>query len=139
MIASNSYGSGALCGLVDVSVSFPTLAVRLLGVDLFAGIYHPVGTTMVVDAAVVRGRTMALNGICGNIGVSIASGCTAVIAATLGWRFSFFIPAAFFIVSGCAYLALIRDDRGKRVVQAPDQDIALSKGLTIAVGSLVLT
>jgi len=40
----------------------------------------------------VRGRTMAFNGICGNIGVSIASGCTAVIAAWLGWRFAFFIP-----------------------------------------------
>ena len=57
----------------------------------------------------------------------------------LGWRFSFFIPAAFFIVSGCAYLALIPDDRGKRVVRAPDQDIALSKGLTIAVVILFLT
>src|SRR5919205_821511 len=57
------------------------LAIALFGVGLFAAIYHPVGTPMVVDAAVQRGRTMAFNGICGNIGVSIASGCTAVIAA----------------------------------------------------------
>jgi predicted MFS family arabinose efflux permease len=82
---------------------------------------------------VVRGRTMAFNGICGNIGVSIASGCTAIIAAWLGWRFSFFIPAALFIISGFAYLAFVPDDRGKRVVQAPDQDVALSRPLTIAV------
>ena len=138
MIALYFFGTGICCVLVGVSESFETLALALFGVGLFAAIYHPVGTPMIVDAAVVRGRTMAFNGICGNIGVSIASGCTAVIAATLGWRFSFFIPAVFFIVSGFAYLALIPDDRGKRVVQAPDQDVALSKGLTIAVVVLFL-
>jgi MFS family permease len=138
MIALYFFGTGVSCVLVGVSDSFETLAIALFGVGLFAAIYHPVGTPMVVDAAVVRGRTMALNGICGNIGVSIASGCTAVIAAWIGWRFSFFIPAALFILSGFAYLAVVPDDRGRRVVRAPDQDVALSKGLTIAVVILFL-
>src|SRR6476659_8614667 len=133
MIAVFFFGTGACCVLVGLADSFETLAVALFGVGLFAAIYHPVGTPMLVDTAVVRGRTMAFNGICGNIGVSIASGCTAVIAAMLDWRFSFFIPAAVFIVSGFAYLSFVPDDRGKRVVQAPDQDVALSRGLTIAV------
>ena len=106
MIALYFFGTGICCVLVGVSESFETLAIALFGVGVFAAIYHPVGTPMVVDAAVVRGRTMAFNGICGNIGVSIASGCTAVIAAWLGWRFAFFIPAAIFILSGFAYLAL---------------------------------
>src|SRR5262245_17624560 len=133
MIALFFFGTGICSILVGVSESFETLAIALFGVGLFAAIYHPVGTPMIVDAAVVRGRTMAFNGICGNIGVSIASGCTAIIAATLGWRFAFFIPAALFIVTGFAYLAFVPDDRGRRVVQAPDQDVALSKPLTIAV------
>ena len=81
MIALYFFGTGICCVLVGVSESFETLAIALFGVGVFAAIYHPVGTPMVVDAAVVRGRTMAFNGICGNIGVSIASGCTAVIAA----------------------------------------------------------
>jgi MFS family permease len=76
---------------------------------------------------------MAFNGICGNIGVSIASGCTAVLAAWLGWRYTFLIPAAVFILSGFAYLKFVPDDGGRRVVQAPDQDVALSKRLTIVV------
>ncbi len=138
MIALYFFGTGICCALVGASESFETLAIALFGVGVFAAIYHPVGTPMVVDAAVVRGRTMAFNGICGNVGVSIASGCTAIIAAWLGWRFAFFIPAAIFIVSGFAYLALIPADGGKRVVQAPDQDVALSKGLTIAVVILFL-
>jgi MFS family permease len=124
--------------LVGLSQSFETLALALFGVGLFAAIYHPVGTPMIVDAAVQRGRTMAFNGICGNIGVSIASGATALLAASLGWRFAFFIPAAVLIVSGIAYLAFVPDDRGKRAVRAPDQDVALSRPLTIAVVSMFL-
>jgi MFS family permease len=133
MIAVYFFGTGVCCALVAASDSFETLAIALFGVGLFAAIYHPVGTPMVVDAAVVRGRTMAFNGICGNIGVSIASGCTAVIAASLGWRYTFLIPAAVFVVSGFVYLKFIPNDGGKRVVQAPDQDVALSRNLTIAV------
>ena len=120
--------------LVGVSDSFETLAIALFGVGLFAAIYHPVGTPMVVDAAVVRGRTMAFNGICGNIGVSIASGCTArdrglarlALSRSSSRLWSSSCP-------GFAYLTFVPDDRGKRVVQAPDQDVALSKRLTIAV------
>ena len=138
MIAAYFLGTGACCVLVGLSQSFETLALALFGVGLFAAIYHPVGTPMIVDAAVQRGRTMAFNGICGNIGVSIASGATALIAAYLGWRFAFFIPAAVFFFSGLAYLALVPDDRGKRVVRAPEQDIALSRPLTIAVVSMFL-
>ena len=83
MIALFFFGTGICSILVGVSESFETLAIALFGVGVFAAIYHPVGTPMIVDAAVVRGRTMAFNGICGNIGVSIASGCTAIIAATV--------------------------------------------------------
>jgi MFS family permease len=133
MIAVYYFGTGICCALVAASDSFETLAIALFGVGLFAAIYHPVGTPMIVDAAVHRGRTMAFNGICGNIGVSIASGCTAVIAAWLGWRYTFLIPAAVFILSGLAYLKFVPNDAGRRAVQAPDQDVALSKRLTIVV------
>ena len=133
MIAVYYFGTGVCCALVAASESFETLALALFGVGLFAAIYHPVGTPMIVDAAVTRGRTMAFNGICGNVGVSIASGCTAVIASYLGWRYAFLIPAAVFVLSGIAYLISVPNDNGRRIVQAPDQDVALSKPLTITV------
>src|SRR5882757_1902647 len=138
MIAAYFFGTGLCCVLVGLSQSFETLAVALFGVGLFAAIYHPVGTPMVIDAAVTRGRTLAFNGICGNIGVSIASGCTAVIVSGFGWRFAFLIPAAVFVASGLVYLKFIPNDGGTRVVQAPDQDVALSKPLTIAVVAMFL-
>src|ERR1700716_516122 len=94
MIAVYFFGTGLCCILIGVSSSFETLALALFGMGLFAAIYHPVGTPMLVDIAKVRGRTMAFNGICGNIGVSIASGATALIVATFGWGVAFFLSAA---------------------------------------------
>ena len=36
---------------------------------------------MLVEQATVRGRSLALNGVCGNLGVALAAGITAVLAA----------------------------------------------------------
>ena len=112
---------------------FETLAVALFGVGMFAAIYHPVGTPMVVDAAVRRGRTMAFNGICGNVGVSIASGCTAVISLRVWMEVRSFSPRPFSSPVGRRVFDFCAGRWRQRVVQAPDQDVALGKSLTVAV------
>src|SRR5262245_32317671 len=89
-------GTGLSCVAVGLAPDFTTLAIALLAVGIFSAIYHPVGIPMVIDAAVIRGRTMAFNGLCGNIGVSVAAGCTAIITTQFGWQYAFFIPAALF-------------------------------------------
>ena len=88
---------------------------------MFAAIYHPVGIPMVIDTAVNRGRTMALNGVCGNIGVSVAAGITARI--TVYHRLARGVLCAgrrCSLVTGIAYLMLVPNDR-KRQVAAPDR------------------
>ena len=62
----------------------------MLGV--FAAIYHPVGTAMILENATQRGRTMAFNGVCGNLGVSLAAGITAALTAAFSWRGAFLVP-----------------------------------------------
>src|SRR6202051_1940840 len=57
-------------GRAPAPFGFVGAAVFVLGV--FAAIYHPVGTAMVIEAAVQPGRTVAFNGVCGNLGVSLA-------------------------------------------------------------------
>ena len=44
---------------------------------IFAAIYHPVGMAMLIEASQARGRTLAFNGVCGNLGVSLAAGISA--------------------------------------------------------------
>src|SRR5262245_45318314 len=96
MMAIYFVGTGLSCLAVGLTQDFHTLALALFGVGVFAAIYHPVGIPMVIDSAINRGRTMAWNGVCGNIGVSVAAGVTAWITATIGWRSAFFVPGVLF-------------------------------------------
>ena len=97
MMAIFFIGTGVSAFAVGLAPNFTLLAVALFGVGIFGAIYHPVGTPMVVEQAINRGHTMSRNGICGNIGVSIAAAITATITAWIGWRWAFFIPAVFFV------------------------------------------
>ena len=50
---------------------------RAAALGMFAAIYHPVGMAMLIEASNARGRTLAFNGVCGNLGVALAAGITA--------------------------------------------------------------
>ena len=45
------------------------LAVALSALGMFAAIYHPVGTADADRSGDQRGRSLAFNGVCGNLGV----------------------------------------------------------------------
>jgi MFS family permease len=85
------------------------LALGLLGA--FAAIYHPVGMAMLIEASKARPRTLAFNGVCGNLGVTLAPGISAMIAEWFGWRAAFLVPATLCVAIGFAYLAIVADDR----------------------------
>src|SRR3954470_22839498 len=125
MIAIFFIGTGVSAIGVGLAPNFTVLAIALFAVGVFAAIYHPVGTPMVVEQAVNRGRTMSINGVCGNIGVSVAAAVTAALTAWVGWRWAFFIPAVVFITTGIVYLVLTPDDRGHRTVAPHAQDVTL--------------
>ena len=63
------------CGVSLAATAFaPTpmwLAVGMFVLGVFAAIYHPVGMAMLIEASGARGRTLAFNGVCGNLGVSL--------------------------------------------------------------------
>jgi len=139
MMAIYFIGTGLASVAVGLSQDFTTLAIALFAVGIFSAIYHPVGTPMVIDTAVNRGRTMALNGLCGNVGVSIAAGVTALITAWLGWRAAFFVPAALFIVSGIAYMTYVPDDRRRQAPRMTSQDVALDWRMMATVVTLFMT
>jgi MFS family permease len=140
MMAIFFIGTGVSCIAVGLAPNFTLLAIALFGVGVFGAIYHPVGTPMVVEQAINRGHTMSRNGICGNVGVSVAAACTAAITAWIGWRWAFFIPAAFFIVTGIWYLAVTPSDRGgRRSAVTHAQDVTLDRRMIFTVVGLFLT
>ena len=85
-------------GLSMISVGFVQtplqLGAALLAIGLFASIYHPVGTAMIVSYADKLGAEMGINGVWGNLGVASSALVTGVVGQYLGWRYAFFIPGA---------------------------------------------
>jgi MFS family permease len=80
------------------------LAAALGAAGLFAAIYHPIGTAMLVDAAGARpGRAIGVNGVFGNFGVALAPIATAFLAGQFGWRAAFIGPGLFGIALGIAW------------------------------------
>lgn len=104
-------GVGASLALTAFAPNLIVLAAGLFGVGVFASIYHPVGMAMLIEASQARGRTLAFNGVCGNLGVSLAAGISAALAAWLGWRMAFLAPAVLAVVTGIVYLWVTPDDR----------------------------
>jgi MFS family permease len=98
-------GTGA--GLVAAGlVSSPwMMAATLAFAGSFAAIYHPIGTTMLVEAAGDKpGRSIGVNGVFGNVGVALAPVVTAFLAARFGWRAAFIAPGVVCLAVGLLWL-----------------------------------
>jgi len=88
------------------------LGAVLLSIGLFASIYHPVGTAMIVSYADKLGREMGLNGVWGNLGVASSALVTGVIGQYLGWRWAFIVPGIVTIGIGIAFAQMVvHEDR----------------------------
>ena len=83
------------------------LAIGLTAIGLFAAIYHPVGTAMLVSHAERVGHAIGVNGVWGNLGVAFAALVTGAISQWLGWRYAFFLLGAGGVAVGILYLALV--------------------------------
>jgi predicted MFS family arabinose efflux permease len=131
-------GCGLSCAAAALSPNFIALAAALFVLGVFASIYHPVGTAIVVAAATNRGRTLAFNGVCGNLGVSLAAGFTAALTSWLGWRGAFLVPSAVCIATGIAYLILVPDDRKQTAGRGAAPEVRLGFGVMIMVFGLFI-
>ena len=118
------------CGASLISAAFAPsltmLAVALCALGMFAAIYHPVGTAMIIENATQRGRTMAFNGVCGNLGVSLAAGVTAALTAALSWRGAFLVPGVICILTGAVYLRFGPREGRHAAARSASPDVALS-------------
>jgi MFS family permease len=128
------------CGISLVAAAFAPsltpLAVALFSLGLFAAIYHPVGTAMIVEHAKERGRTLAFNGVCGNLGVSLAAGITAALTATLSWRGAFFVPGIVCIATGAIYFWCGPPEHRHAAARSRSPDVALSPVIAATIFAL---
>ncbi len=110
-------GAGAL--LTSLASTPWELAGGLMVIGLFASIYHPVGIAMVVEEAGAVGRALGVNGVWGNMGVAAAPLIAGVLGTWWSWRAAFAVPGVLAIVTGLAFLLLIRNQAAGGARPAP--------------------
>ena len=57
---------------------------------------------------------LAFNGVCGNLGVSLAAGITAALTAAFTWRGAFLVPGLICVATGAIYFWFVPDENGAR-------------------------
>ncbi len=139
MMAAFYFGCGVSLAGAAFAPNMEVLAVALFGVGMFASIYHPVGMAMLIEASQARGRTLAFNGVCGNLGVSLAAGISAGLATWLGWRAAFLVPAVLCVAVGVVYVWLTPDDGHHAKHRKSVPAVRLTRGSMVVLFGLFIT
>src|SRR5271170_7380764 len=106
-ILMTAFFLGIAAGLIGAGLArSPTmLAIALAFAGGFAAIYHPIGTTMLIEAAGDKpGSSIGVNGVFGNLGVALAPIITAFLAHAVGWRAAFIAPGLFCAAAGLLWM-----------------------------------
>jgi predicted MFS family arabinose efflux permease len=138
MMALFYLGCGASLAGAALAPSPVMLAVALSALGMFAAIYHPVGTAMLIEQATSRGRSLAFNGVCGNLGVALAAGTTALLVYGLGWRSAFLVPALICVATGVAYLWLIPHDRHQAAGRTATPEVVFAPWVAATIVALFI-
>jgi MFS family permease len=112
------------------------LACALFALGVFAAIYHPVGTSMLIQQASMRGRSLAFNGVCGNFGAALAAGITAALIAAIGWRAAFVLPGIVCGVTALLYLRLVPREGPKAANRTKVADVPLATWMAATIFGL---
>ncbi|AUG43031.1 MFS transporter [Pseudomonas chlororaphis] len=104
------FGIGASAIFTGLSSSPTMLVVGLTLMGVFAAIYHPVGTAMLVAYAQNRGREIGINGMWGNLGVAFSALISGLLVAHFGWRSAFILPGVVAIALGLGFAWQVREE-----------------------------
>ena len=123
-------------GLVQTPLQ---LGAALLAIGIFASIYHPVGTAMIVSYADKLGSEMGLNGVWGNLGVASSALVTGVVGQYLGWRWAFVIPGVVTMALGVIFMrTVVHEDRSGHKQAAAQARVAKSDMWRVLLSLLIV-
>lgn len=130
-------------GLALVATGFTRtpeeLGLCLLAIGVFASIYHPVGSAMLIAHAGQVGREVGINGVWGNLGVASAALVTGILAQHFGWQAAFIAPGLVALTVGLAYLRFVKHEvRPPRAGRAEPARVAPS-AMKRVIAALVMT
>jgi MFS family permease len=140
MMAVFFFGAGAACLFTATARSTEMLFAGLTLIGVFASIYHPVGTALLVAGSERVGRAIGVNGVWGNMGIAASALGTGALTQWFGWRAAFIVPGAVSLVLGALFIVLVPEP-GRHDLRRRARNAALPRSLLIRafLGLLVAT
>src|ERR1700712_1017643 len=139
MMAIFFVGIGASMIAVGLVRTPLQLGAALFSVGLFASIYHPVGTAMIVSYADKLGAAMGLNGVFGNFGVASSALITGVVGQFLGWRYAFILPGIATLAAGVVFMRNVAHEDRSGFKQAAAQARVAKSDMWRVILALLVT
>ncbi|KAA0076912.1 MFS transporter [Tardiphaga sp. P9-11] len=133
------YGIGLSMMAVGFVQTPLQLGAALFSVGLFASIYHPVGTAMIVSYADKLGSAMGINGVFGNFGVASSALITGVLGQFLGWRWAFIVPGLVTIAAGVVFMREVAHEDRSGFKQAAAQARVAKSDMWRVILALLVT
>jgi MFS family permease len=133
------YGIGLSMMAVGFVQTPLQLGAALFSVGLFASIYHPVGTAMIVSYADKLGSAMGVNGVFGNFGVASSALITGVLGQFLGWRWAFIVPGLVTIAAGVVFMREVAHEDRSGFKQAAAQARVAKSDMWRVILALLIT
>jgi len=132
------FGIGASMISVGLVQTPLQLGAALFAIGVFASIYHPVGTAMIISYADKIGREMGINGVWGNFGVASSAMITGVVGQFLGWRWAFILPGIVTLGAGVAFMrGVVHEDRSGFKQAAAQSRVAKSDMWRVVLALLI--
>jgi MFS family permease len=133
MMVAFFIGCGLSLGVAAFAPNMVVMAAALFALGVFAAIYHPVGMAMLIEISQAKGRVLAFNGVCGNLGVALAAAVTGLLASWLSWRAAFLVPAIICVATGIVYRAMVADDTHTIAKRKKTAEVTLTPRAAIAM------
>lgn len=109
MLVIMFFGMGGASILTGMATTPIEIMLGLAAIGLFASIYHPVATAVVVRYAVKRGRDLGINGVFGGLGIGGGPLIAGILTGSFGWREAFVVPGFVCMAVGLAFLLTVRE------------------------------
>ena len=110
MMVIYHFGIAIASIIAGISSSLFILSLSLAIIGIFASIYHPVGTAMLLAKNERTGVRLGINGVYGNMGVAAAPLVLGAILLFGDWRSCFIIPGIFCLIYGVIFFLALENN-----------------------------
>ena len=133
------FGIAGASIIAGISSSLFILSLSLAIIGIFASIYHPVGTAMLLAKNERTGFRLGINGVYGNMGVAAAPLVLGTILLFGDWRTCFIIPGIFCLIYGIIFFAALENNPSLEQTELTQLNRSFAKNWQWALASISIS